>query len=290
MSDALLDFPGLSYYNSKLKTFVRSEIEEATGDGGNIADFAVGYVYGERATAIPGYAFAANSSATGITTSAYNMNTLRYVNYPNVLTVGAHAFDNAIELDELHLEKARTAGASAFYYARLRICDMPNLYSAGSHAFAAAFSFDVENINLAAYSSDVITQSMPKLQMLRLGTRTAGLSFSTSHASYFASLSYVEFPLADRVSSYGFRALPMLETAIIPKVSDNMGYDGFYGCSKLSVLSLGETTAVPILGGTALNGTKLHSGIGSIYVPASLYDSFATATNWASYSARMVSV
>jgi hypothetical protein len=58
----------------------------------------------------------------------------------------------------------------------------------------------------------------------------------------------------------------------------------FGGCSNLAKLAFPNVTSVPTLSyGQFLNGTKIASGKGYIYVPDNLVDSFKTATNWSTY-------
>ena len=68
----------------------------------------------------------------------------------------------------------------------------------------------------------------------------------------------------------------------------------FLNCSALISLRIEGSTlkalsATNAFAGTPLSVSTLTGNFGSIYVPASLYASYIAATNWKTYSARMVS-
>ena len=131
------------------------------------------------------------------------------------------------------------------------------------------------------------------------------------------SLKTINFPEASFVSTAAFSSCTSLEKAILPKCSEVqqnafsycpsmsevslgnctfIGSSAFASCHRLISLNLTKCTQVPNLSNNAFKSTPVanYSGsagqFGSVYVPASLYDSFRTATNWSSMSARMVSV
>jgi len=58
------------------------------------------------------------------------------------------------------------------------------------------------------------------------------------------------------------------------------------GSSVCTLSNVNAFTSTPISNYTTSTG-GVH---GSIYVPASLYDTYIASTNWATYSARFVSV
>lgn len=73
--------------------------------------------------------------------------------------------------------------------------------------------------------------------------------------------------------------------------------NAFIYCYNLVSLYLTGVSMVPTLGGTSvftstpIGGYSASAGqYGSVYVPASLYDSFLVATNWSSIASRIVSV
>lgn len=87
-------------------------------------------------------------------------------------------------------------------------------------------------------------------------------------------LTTVEFPNISFISQYGFRQCYNLLSVYLT---------GSIFCDLLNVEAFLST---PISDYTASTGGVY----GSIYVPASLYSSYCTATNWSNYSSRFVSI
>ena len=144
--------------------------------------------------------------------------------------------------------------------------------------------------------------------------KTIGLS-----AFYYCSkLETISFPICSIISSSAFYSCYSLKTINLPVGRSIYSY-AFYGCSSLNTMSIGSCSSiynyafaycrtllslyllssnVATLGSTnAFTSTPISTyttytdGVyGSIFVPSSLYNSYLTATNWAVYSARFVSV
>ena len=63
-----------------------------------------------------------------------------------------------------------------------------------------------------------------------------------------------------------------------------IGYNAFYGCSKLTALILRSETMATLKTTGAFSSTPIKSGTGYIYVPAALVDSYKAASNWSTYA------
>lgn len=140
-----------------------------------------------------------------------------------------------------------------------------------------------------------------------------------TYAFYYCSrLTSYSLPKATTLYAYAFAYCTTLPTAIFPSVTNissnaflcnysiseasfgnvtMISTSAFRSCRKLLSLNLTKCTAVPTLGtgvfySTPISGYTTSTGgvSGSIYVPASLYSSWSTATNWSAVAARLVSV
>lgn len=170
---------------------------------------------------------------------------------------------------------------------------------AGSASYIASYAF--------AYCSKLTAVSFPSASYLGFSAFVGCSNLSTA---FFAE--------AKTVNNYAFGNCSKLTTVSIPNVSGVLS-NAFYNCKSLSVLSLPSAktiyssafnncvllvelhldgvSSVPVLSGqrqfssTPIGGYSTVAGkYGSVYVPASLYNSFLTAANWSSISARIVSV
>ena len=134
-------------------------------------------------------------------------------------------------------------------------------------------------------------------------------------------LTSVNFPKVTQIGAAAFNLCTSLTSATFPKVS-SIGMNAFNGCRSLtSVILGGQQTREGKIVSTAfsycynltdlhLQGSYLYSldhsnafsstpiegytasagKYGSIYVPASLYSQYISATNWTYFSSRFVSV
>ena len=107
----------------------------------------------------------------------------------------------------------------------------------------------------------------------------------------------ISLPKTEYISRYAFSFCTNLSTAYLPNVK-SLGSSVFAYCYNLTRLYLtgGNMSNVPtmdksVFNSTPIGGYSASAGqYGSVYVPASLYSAFLTATNWSSIADRIVSV
>ena len=106
----------------------------------------------------------------------------------------------------------------------------------------------------------------------------------------------VNLPKCETIAGDGFAFCTNLTSVYLPKCKSLYDH-AFYACSNLISFNLTGISSIPTLitsGVFTLTPIAGYSSIagqyGSIYVPASLYSSFLTATNWSYYSSRIVSI
>lgn len=164
-----------------------------------------------------------------------------------------------------------TIGDGAFYsFSKLATVSFPNVTTIGSSAFQ----------NCSALTE----VSVPKAE-------TIG-SYAFQSCS---KLTTADFPATTAISNYAFQGCSSLTTASFPEVTE-IGSYAFRNCTRLVSLYLLGPTLANLLGSTALNSTPIGgystiaSKYGSIYVPASLYSSYISASYWSYFSSRFVSV
>ena len=149
--------------------------------------------------------------------------------------------------------------------------DLPQLTSMGSSAFVSCYSLKTCNLPKASYIE----------------------SYCFDNCSMLESLS---IPVASYIYNYAFSTCKKLSTLFLPSVQ-SIAANAFRSCTTLLSLYLlyssrcnlsasNAFTSTPIAGYTADTGGVY----GSIFVPASLYSNYITATNWATFSSRFVSL
>ena len=150
--------------------------------------------------------------------------------------------------------------SSAFEYKLVETVDLPNCLYVGSKAFY--------------YCANLTTVNLPACTTLyQLAFRNCG------------NLSYISLPNVVRLSSYCLGYCSALETISLPKCS-YVSQRAFYSCTNLQTIYIGTalSTVATMEASNALSGC---SALQSIYVPASLVDSYKTATNWSYYSSKI---
>ena len=87
----------------------------------------------------------------------------------------------------------------------------------------------------------------------------------------------------DIIRNYAFYYCSSLTSVSFPNVT-SIGEDAFNGCSGLTTIYVGtESDTVCSLSST----NAIPSSVTDIYVPASLVDSYKSATNWSNYADKI---
>lgn len=141
----------------------------------------------------------------------------------------------------------------------LKTVNLPNVTTTGTSVFHSCTA--------------LTTINMPKL-------KTPGTyAFSTCSA-----LTELTLPAVTSISNYCCQSCKKLVKVDL-KVASSIGASSFASCSVLTALILRRTAGVTTLSNTSsFNSTPIASGTGYIYVPASLVDSYKSASNWSTYA------
>ena len=219
---------------------------------------------------------------------------LATVSFPEAITIGPYAFAYCYKLRNIYFPKVTTIDTYAFQYCSsmnyaINSTNFPALTGKiGNGAFRGCQYLtgvdlsNVTSIGTQCFSacSRITTVNMPKLA-----------STSTGAFSYLTTCSEYSLPLLTFVASNCFTSNWKLTTLTLPKVATISAY-AFRYCSSLMSLYLTGST-VPTLNASAfLNmpfSVSVNNVYGSIYVPSSLYSSYIAATNWVTYTNRIVS-
>ena len=210
-------------------------------------------------------------SKIGVNAFAY-CSSLTTASFPAAITIGSSAFAYCSKLTTANFPVATTIGSSAFSNCRsLTTASFPAVTEIGTNAFVNC--------------SKLTTASFPA------ATSIGGSAFVNC-----SSLTTASFPAATSIGTYAFASCFSLAIARFPS-ADFIGIGAFSKCYKLLSLYLTGSTVVRLGNDNAFNSTPISGyttstgGVyGSIFVPASLYDSYISAANWSVYSSRFVSV
>ena len=203
-----------------------------------------------------------DNSASFVASNAFlNNNTIQTVNLPYATTVNSSAFRNCTSLNQVNLPMCSYIGASAFYRCySLSQVNLPVCSHIENNTFYGCSSLSQVNLPVCSY----------------IGNSVFFNCYSLSQAS---------LPLCKYIGSGAFRTCS-LQSLSLP-VCSYIGSLAFYGCSSLSIITIGYSGICSLGDARTFETTQITSSTGSIYVPASLVDSYKSANYWSYFSTQI---
>ena len=164
----------------------------------------------------------------------------------------------------------------------------------GKYAFYRCSNLKTVNFYSCWYIDSSAFQSCSNLKAVNFPICETIYDYAFGSCS---KLTEVNFPACMTISAYAFASCRDLQTASFPncRFIRSNAFLRCYNLKSLYLLSSGAVTTLvnsnafistPIAGYTTSTGGVY----GKIYVPASLYSSYTSATNWTYFSSRFVSV
>lgn len=182
-----------------------------------------------------------------------------------VTSIGSYAFLRYINLTSINFPLCTIINKGAFNMCTdLVSVNFPLCTNIGSNAFGACYY--LASINFPTC------------------TNIGSMAFWNCHR-----LTYVNFPMCSYISTSAFGACHGLISARFPACTTIDGY-AFSDCTNLTSIYLLASSVCTLNGSYAFYSTKITSTTGSIFVPASLVNSYKAATNWVYFSNRIFGV
>lgn len=200
------------------------------------------------------YIASLSSIAAGMFSGCTALSKISTANFPDTTDLGLNAFEACTLLQEVDLPNITWVGQYCFNgCTQLRSVNMPNISNYMAFVFSGCTSLSaIKLLNISAIGRAVF-QNCTNLSEV-----------------YFRPLSSI-VTQSIFLNCYRLRSLYLLRS------------------DAITALAISAST---VFGSTPIAGyTEYTDGqYGSIFVPASLYNTYKTATNWAIYSARFVSM
>ena len=107
-------------------------------------------------------------------------------------------------------------------------------------------------------------------------------TLATYNFSGCTNLKEVILPALTSVPSYCFNGCTSLKRVDFSNLASGIAGMGFQNCSALETLIIRNTTltAAPAILSNVFSGSGIATGLGYIYVPSALVDTYKAATNW----------
>ena len=240
---------------------------------------------------------------------------LTVVSHSNINTIEQGAFANCSALVEVNLPQCTSISASTFQNcSSLLTVNLPMCVAVGNYTFLGCSNLSNINISSCTSISNGAFQTCTNLSSINLPLCTSIGAYAFQDCY---SLSNINIPVCTSINSnafyncfgllninlsacvslsaYAFYGCSNL-TSVILSACTYIGAQAFRGCWNLISVYLSSASVVPTLStavfsSTPIGGYSASAGrYGSVFVPASLYNSFITATNWTAISSRIVSV
>lgn len=218
---------------------------------------------------------------------AFQQNTeLKSANFPNAISLDTDSFFGSSKLNNINISKVTNIGSDSFRNCYcLNAVNIPNVITIGSGAFINCYSLKsaIFSSKLTTLNGNVLNncfslnsidlQNITRLNahsLDRLGVGTIVLPNCTSLNSYTVS--------GTRIST-----VDLYKASSIPT-------NCFNGAYSLVHLILRNSTRCSLNSTNAFSNTPIANGIGWIYVPSNLVNSYQTASNWSTYASQIVSI
>ena len=193
----------------------------------------------------------------------YN-NTLKSVSLPNAVTISNYAFQYCTNLETAIMPKLSYLPSSVFRHCyKLKTFDATNITSlSNQYIFRYCFSLNYLNLlNLTGVSSNALSDT---------------------------GLGMIILPSVTSISSYIGSGVRTSTIDLSKKIS--IGSNAFREAYSLVHLILRSDTICPLSSTSAFTNTPIAEGLGWIYVPTDLVDSYKTASNWSTYASQIISI
>ena len=187
---------------------------------------------------------------------------LTQVNLPVCSYIGCGAFSNCRSLTQVNLPMCSYIDSNVFQYCRsLTQVSLPVCSYIGSFALSSCFSLTQVNLPMCGY-------------------------IGTNAFVYCSSLSKVSLPVCSYIGTGAFYGCSLLTRVSLPMCSF-ISDGAFKNCTSLSIITIVYSSICSLNNLSAFSNTQITSSTGSIYVPASLVDSYKSAKNWSYFSTQI---
>lgn len=253
------------YYGNKIDQYVNKNLLTFTSlDAQNLSFISSEFFYDQNKLLLVNC-----PNCVDIQSRAFaHCDSLKIINFPNCINIGPYAFISCSNLEIINFPKCETLSYGAFANCQnIKEINFPNCTLVDSSAFQSCY-------NLTKIS-------LPSC-----------LEIGTSAFQYCSSLTEINLLKCTSLQSGAFLGCRNLKKIIIPILS--IPYAGFYHCNNLISLYLLASQVVQYYDAFRSTPISNYSTIagrqGSIFVPASLINSYKTTSYWSAYADKIFTI
>lgn len=184
----------------------------------------------------------------------------------NVETIGNYAISNNEKLSSLSIPKVKSIGNSSISYVDIESFDCQELKHIGDYVLR--------------YCNSLITLNIPNVETIGTSLIAAGGSNSICYCSSLESIVLKKVELVSGGIGYN---CPNLKSADL-YIATSVGAIFRSSPNFETLIIRTQNVVCSAATGSLLQGTKIASGTGYIYVPQALLEQYKVATNWTKYA------
>ena len=220
---------------------------------------------------------------------------LTTVNLETCSTLGAYAFASCRNLSNLNIINCTSMESNAFANcANLTRVVLPNCSQMSNHAFFNCYKLQEIDMPLVTTIKSSAFYSCSRLSSINF---PSAIIIESSAFCNCSALTKSTFNSVIRIENSAFYNCMNLSYIKLPKLSSTYGQKIFANCFNLKTIIIGASSVCylaysNVFLSTPIDGYTESTGgvLGSIYVPASLIDSYKVANNWSYYSSRFAPI
>lgn len=235
-------------------------------------------------------------SCTDMAASAFtSCSKLTNISFPQCTVIGSYAFRNCYSLLSASFPECIRMNPYGFYNcSQLEDIYFPKLGIVLSYAFYSCKALISASFSSCTTVGSSAFYACSSLRDVSLPICTYIYNYAFANCS---SLVSINLPQCSTIYTYAFSGCSSLTTAVLPVCKSLQGCL-FSNCVNLLSLYLLVSSSICTLQNANVfyntpisDNTTSTGGIhGSVFVRASLYSAYISATNWTTYSARLVSL
>lgn len=223
-----------------------------------------------------------------VTRSIINRSVSRYEG--NAKTIRPYAFAACANLLEVVCPSCSSIGSVAFNgcYA-LSAISFPECQVIAQYAFQSCDSLVVASFPNCRLLYSYVFNGLSSLREVYLPLLSRCSGTSTTAVNMFAycpNLEYVDLSSLEILQNNAINFCSALSSLILP-VCSIIASNAFWGCPSLSTITLLSSAVCVTTASNWLTQTGITPSRGSIFVPASLVNSYEAASIWSLYSSRI---
>lgn len=236
----------------------------------------------------------------------YKNNGLQSVELPSLTDAGTNAFEDCTAMTGATFAKLKTLGQYMFKgCTALTTLSFPELTATGQYAFqnctglvSISFPSGVTSLQSYLFSGCTGLKTVSGTGLTRL-EQYCFSGCTSLETNSFSGITYVGNYAFQNCSKVGVVAFPACTSigAYLGQGNGPTGFDfsaqltipanAFNGSANMQHLVLRSSTLCPLQNVSAFTGTPLGIGLGYIYVPSELVDTYKAASNWSTFASQI---